>query len=334
MEVENHEILEYFPPWKLQDFGLGRGVNGTDPQPWVNKSTLQIRDIIRDDLLTNPKSTGRHQKTYNTNLIGTNEGGVVHHFVQEVTNIKDQKAKLDSSITVPNSPVSVGVGADLSRTLSTTQKAIGKKIINRTVSFTVNYTDVAEEKLSRLIVDSADWINKEFTTSCVQMIKGLEKSEVEKLFKEFVKRYRVTHYVSSISLGASRFTVLSESAYNKGASVSGEIGVEQVAQAKVSASYVEKNLKKSKNVQRVGVLSEDDMKVVKEAVVDVRMEPISSLFQIEVFRLTMQDVLKEFFCSKDFGKGTLIIIIEYRIHLYSLYKLIIYNNHVSFYNCN
>lgn len=294
--------MEYFPPWKLQDFGLGRGVNGTDPQPWVNKSTLQIRDIIREDLRIKSSSTDPPQRIFKTNLIGTNEGGVAQHFVQEVTNIKDQKAKLDSSITVPNSPVSVGVGAEFSRSLSTTQKSIGRRTINRTVSFTMNYNDAGQEQLSRLIVDSADWIEKDFTSSCVDMLKGLEISAVEKLFKGFVHRYRVTHYVSSISLGASKFTVQSESAYNKGASVSGEIGVQQVAQAKVSASYVENMIKKSKNVQRIGKLSEDG-RVEKEAVVDVKMEPISSLFQSEVFRMAMQSILKEFFHEKDFGKG-------------------------------
>ncbi len=37
---EDREIL--VSPWKLQELGVGRGVNGTDPRPWVNKSSLQI----------------------------------------------------------------------------------------------------------------------------------------------------------------------------------------------------------------------------------------------------------------------------------------------------
>ena len=299
---EEHEILEYFPPWKLQDFGLGRGINGTDPQPWVNKLTLQVRDIVREDLRAKSTSSEKPQKMFKSNLIGTNEGGVVHHFVQEVTNIKEQKAKLDTSITVPNSPVSVGIGAEMSRSLTTTQKAIGRRVINRTVSFTMEYNDAAEEQLARHIIECTGIGGKVVSGSFMETLEGLEKSVREEHFKRFVDRYRITHYVSSISLGASTFTVQSESEYNKLASVGGNIGVQQIAQAKVSTSYVEKMMKKSKNVQKVGKLRENGT-VEKEAVVDVKMEPISSLFQSDEFRRCMQSVLRAFFREKDYGKG-------------------------------
>ncbi len=298
---EEHEILEYFPPWKLQDFGLGRGVNGTDPQPWVNKLALQVRNIVREDMRAKSTSSEKPQNMFTCNLIGTNEGAVVHNFVQEVTNIKELKANLDTSVTVPNSPVSVGVGAELSRSLTTTQKAIGRRVINQTVSFTMECDAAAEEQLARHIIEAAD-IEKVASCSSMKTLKGLEISALEDLFKRFVYRYRVTHYVSSISLGASTFTVQSESEYNKLASVSGNVGVQQVAQAKVSASYIEKMMNKSKNVQKVGRLRED-WTVEKEAVVDVKMEPISSLFQSDAFRGCMQGVLTTFFREKDYGKG-------------------------------
>ncbi len=120
------EILEDFPPWKLQELGLGRGVDGTDPRPWVNKSSLQVRDII---------IFHSSDSSQNLQLISTNEGGMVHHFVQEVTSIKELKANLDTSISVPNSPVTVGVGIDHVRSLTKTRKAIGQRVLNRTVAF-------------------------------------------------------------------------------------------------------------------------------------------------------------------------------------------------------
>ncbi len=77
---EDREILEDFPPWKLRELGLGRGVNGMDPRPWVNKSSLQIRDIIMQPI---SNSTDSSQQLLKSSLIGTNESGMVHHFVHE-----------------------------------------------------------------------------------------------------------------------------------------------------------------------------------------------------------------------------------------------------------
>ncbi len=296
---EDREILEDFPPWKLQELGLGRGVNGTDPRPWVNKSSLQIRDIIMQPI---SNSTDSSQQLLKSSLIGTNEGGIVHHFVQEVTSIKELKAMLDTSISVPNSPVTVGVGADLIRSMTKTQKAIGQRVLNRTVTFKAEYQDNAENLLAKYILQNVG-VEKEDSETYLKKLRESSKLKAESYFKAFVDRYRITHYVSSITLGASYFTVQSESEYHKEAGIDGEIGFQQVAQIKVSAFYVSKLLKKSKNVHAIGKLGQNGT-VEKEAVVDVKIEPISSLFQSDEFRDCMQSVLDEFFHKKDYGKGT------------------------------
>ncbi len=119
------QILKNYKSWELHELGLGRGVNGTEPRPWVNKVSFQVREakMSEDDL-----SEG------DSNLLGTNKGGMLRDYVEEVTNVKDQSAKMDLSITVPKTPVSVGVGADLSRTWTNTQKAIGRRVLNTTIA--------------------------------------------------------------------------------------------------------------------------------------------------------------------------------------------------------
>ncbi len=79
--------------------------------------------------------------------------------------------------------------------------------------------------------------------------------------------------------------------------------MQQVAQIKASASYVSKLVKKSKNVHAIGKFGQNKTTVEKEAVVDVKMEPISSLFQSDELRCCMQKELDDFF-HKD-GKGAI-----------------------------
>ena len=317
------EILKDFPPWKLQELGLGRGVDGTDPRPWVNKSSLQVRDIIIQPIFRSSDSSQHLQ------LISTNEGGMVHHFVQEVTSIKELKAMLDTSISVPNSPVTVGVGIDHVRSLTKTRKAIGQRVLNRTVAFKAGYQNIAENLLFKYMLQNKDVEEKDSETYLKlpeQDAKGeSSKLKAESYFKAFVTRYRITHYVSSITLGASSFTVQSESEYHKEAGIDGDIGLQQVAQIKASASYVSKLVKKSKNVHAIGKFGQNKTTVEKEAVVDVKMEPISSLFQSDELRFCMQNVLDEIF-HKD-GKGAIysygctIVLFSIKILLFYLQRV-------------
>ncbi len=112
----------------MVDLGLGRGVDSTDPKPWTNKTAFQVRRV-----------------TIN-NIIGTEEGGSLQSYQREVASVQSQQCAVKSSITKPQAPVSIGVDAEHSRSFSTTRKAVGKKVINRTISFRADFEDAPQSR--------------------------------------------------------------------------------------------------------------------------------------------------------------------------------------------
>ncbi len=113
---------------RMVDLGLGRGVDATNPKPWINKSSFQVRRLTID------------------NVIGTEEGGSLQSYEREVSSVHTQQTDLKSSIVIPQAPVSIGVDAEHSRSFSTTRRAVGKKVINRTISFRADFEDAPQSR--------------------------------------------------------------------------------------------------------------------------------------------------------------------------------------------
>ena len=58
--------------------------------------------------------------------------------------VQTQQADLKASIAVPQAPFTIGVDAEHSRSVSTTRRAVGKKVINRTISFRADFEDLPQ----------------------------------------------------------------------------------------------------------------------------------------------------------------------------------------------
>ena len=111
---------------RMIDLGLGRGVDATLASPWSMKSSFQVRHITID------------------NIIGTEEGGALQAYEREISSVTTQQSTLKSSISVPQAPVAISLEGEFSRSSSSTRKAIGKQILNRTISFRADFEDVPQ----------------------------------------------------------------------------------------------------------------------------------------------------------------------------------------------
>jgi hypothetical protein len=109
----------------FQDLGLGRGVDATNPTPWLNKRPLQIREVYYDD------------------IIGTEEGNLYQGFVNEVESTQHFQTNLSASVPV-NQLVNLGIDSELSRSYSVSQKSVGRKITTRTISFRAPFDKICE----------------------------------------------------------------------------------------------------------------------------------------------------------------------------------------------
>ena len=108
---------------RFVDHGLGRGVDITKQTPWLCKSSFQVRPVLLE------------------NIIGTEEGGSLQNYEREIVSIQDQRGETKASITVPQSPVTIGVDAEQSRSHCCKRHSVGKKVINRTISFRADFHD-------------------------------------------------------------------------------------------------------------------------------------------------------------------------------------------------
>ena len=108
---------------RVIDLGLGRGVDATNPKPWLNKSSFQVRRVAIE------------------NVIGTEEGGALQSYEREVTSVQTNQTDLKASVAIPQSPVTIGVDAEQSRSVSSRRRAVGQKVTNRTISFRADFED-------------------------------------------------------------------------------------------------------------------------------------------------------------------------------------------------
>ena len=66
------------------------------------------------------------------------------HFFFFASSVQSQQSDLKASIVVPQAPFTIGVDAEHSRSVSTTRRAMGKKVINRTISFRADFKDLPQ----------------------------------------------------------------------------------------------------------------------------------------------------------------------------------------------
>ena len=228
---------------EFQDRGLGRGVDATNPTPWLNKRAIQVRKVFYED------------------IIGTEEGNLYQGFINEVESTRHFQTSLSASVPA-NRLVSLGIDSELSRSYSVSQKSVGRKIITRTLSFRANFDrpshedeeDEFEHRLSNWIVRESDVKKEEkrfreeqelgrrpsivakpnkLTEIEIKGSKGSAKrfspEECFELCYDFVSTFSVTHYVHSLELGASHYRVMSLEEYFTKFSNKAKLGAGQMA---------------------------------------------------------------------------------------------------------
>ena len=298
---------------RIIDLGLGRGLDATDLTPWLNKTSFQVRRVCFDE------------------LVGTDEGGALQSYANEINSVSTQQIKMKSSVTVPQSPVTIGVDAEMSRSSTSSRRSVGKKVINRTISYREDMDDlplkstgdstkdVAEKMVSNPHQGSvmppfeerlATWICKTLPKPCDEDATALghltdvidngtpeERAKIIDGCREFVSHFRITHYVSAIGLGAAEYIVMSSQQFQTKVSVEGKLGVDKIASNSVSSEVTSKRTNKSSNTRKIGCINPDGTVTRRsygEAVVGVKMQPVSRLVNKKFLQLSLQLALVEF----------------------------------------
>lgn len=354
---------------RLQDLGLGRGLDATNPKPWLNKSSFQVRKVRLD------------------NLIGTDEGGTVQSYEHEISSVQTQQANMKTSIVVPQSPVSIGTDGEMSRSVSTTRIAIGKKVVNRTISFRADFEDVPlshisdpetaressisiatmqrkqraifstsdydpeltfEERLAKWILQriqqhrDQEYIARKLGREChiskltkaatvigeidtknqpLDELANIIQSGGDKEMRvvvhacfDFIRHFRITHYVCAIEVGAAEYKVMTETNYRNEMGIAGSLGVDKVVDAALSGKLSFKRRTKSTDVKKIGMIQSNgkvERGTHEEAVVGIKILPIVNLVSLRVLHLALQKALLDFFETQSDKSGECLMLLAW-----------------------
>lgn len=322
---------------RLEDLGLGRGVDVTKPYPWQSKSSFQVRKIDTDC----------------KNIIGTEESGLREFYEEEVNSVLTQQFNTNLTIEEPSNSLAIGIGAEHSRSFAETRKAVGHKVMTRTASFQTDYRDDSfEEKLSEWILEhiatKQKWsLERDDLIELPRKELGTSKERLEmyltdvasKLAKDFspetrkssdraaekiayrrtwellqgcydyVEHVGITHYVHTIKLGAAQYEILTQETYDSKFTATPSFEVNKVAKAIVSASAgTSKNrTRKWKTVNSIGKIDPVNFTVKREApdeaVLEIELKPLHSLVHMRALQLALKWALERYIRRRESRKG-------------------------------
>ena len=275
------------------DYGLGLGVDATDPKPWTNKKSFRARHVTFE------------------NVLGIRDG-ILRGFNREVTSLRQFQSNLIAS--VPTSELlSMGIDVEGARGYSMHKRSIGKKIILRTITFKSKFEDICcghggidsddggapqeeegqpfEDRLTRFIEEHANG----------QSMESLSSEDLQGYCSKFVEDKSITHYVHGIELGACYYRTMSEQEYNTKFGAKTGLELDRIAELALKNDLRFGTHKFQSEVTRIGQIKkprrgrDENEKVEEEAVVGVTLMPISSLVVNSVkLRRAMEMALSRF----------------------------------------
>ena len=294
------------------DLGLGRGIDATNPKPWLNKTSFQVRRVVYDE------------------LIGTEEGGALNQYTNQVKSSVTLQKSMLSAVTQSKSPVKVEVDGEITRSLTAITKSFGRKVVNRTISYredcapktgrgeTVSDGDF-EARLWKWICEQVEFSVADPKHSVLESFDKLvnqapnsaeQRAKVIEACRAFVHVFRATHYVTAIELGAAEYAVevhadsedpdaaeqnssgtLSRRNSRRG---SGSTKGNRYKEPRESSSSAMSSFVTAK---RIGIMNDDGTVTRRshgEAVVAVKIQPVSRLIKQPFLKLALQLAMVNF----------------------------------------
>ena len=291
------------------DLGLGRGVDATNPKPWINRSEFQVQEATQ------------------CNVIGTEEGNLYRSFHDEIASSLHLQTSLSASIPA-NQLVSISVDGELSRDYSTSQISFGAKIVTRTISFLTGFENNDDENFSNFEKRLIRWIlnelgqvyHKDEIRGFYLFIYLMKEEILKELCYNFIKTFSVTHYVHSLELGASCYQVVSNSVHQTKISHNTMVSAQAMAAVSGGVEGVFEGRRFQKKYSSIGHMNstatnfEEQPKIehtrskilsrilsptverntIDEAVVGIKVEPVSSLVKNPYLREILQNALQQY----------------------------------------
>ena len=244
----------------LEELGLGVAVDITAKHPWARKSAFQAKLVLQAN-----------------DLIVTNESNQFLRTSQQVETYSEMQAGLESSFRPdPSKPISVNIAAEFHRSNTRSKTIKGTTILTRTIAFrardptTRRQNDKKEEFEKHLhtwlllqpeekkLVSCKNCGENPDPKSC-QCADCTYSAKTNHYCIDYLRELGgVTHYVSSITLGAKKYQIELNSTLFTSLSTATGITADAIASASVKTKSTKKVFQSSSKEQLIGKLPQHD----------------------------------------------------------------------------
>ena len=245
---------------KLQELGLGVAMDITQKHAWGKKSAFQAKEVkVKADLIV------------------INESNQFKKYHEVVESYSEVQTSLESSFRPsPNQPIDVSIAADFHRSLTNKKSMKGETVLTRTVAFRVKDPVTRATENEPFENQLHDWLKR---SGCIK--EGNSKTrlkdgspipetsripddgdgdrfmyytpETNHTCIDFLRALGgVTHYVSSITLGATRYQVETEKLLNITFSQSAGAHVDKFASTTVKSNRKKKKFVSHSKTEAIG----------------------------------------------------------------------------------
>ena len=292
----------------LHELGLGVAVDITAKHPWAKKSAFQAK--LASDA---------------SDLIVTNESNQFLRTSQQVETYSEMQASLESSFRPdPSKPINVNIAADFHRSNTRSKTIKGTTILTRTIAFRAR-----DPTTRRQLVKKEDFEKQLHTWLLLQQGKNLvtcQKCKVPNAesgpcadctYDPKTNHYcidylrelgGVTHYVSSITLGAKKYHIELNSTLFSSLSSSTGISADAIASASVKSKSTRKVFQSSSKEQLIGKIPQRDQarellkfRTKGEAVVQCSYHSLANLVSNPDLRKQLDLGIQEYIDSQKNG---------------------------------
>ena len=239
----------------LEELGLGVAIDITVKQPWARKSAFQAKSVLQAN-----------------DLIVTNESNQFLRTSQHVESYSEMQAGLESKFRPdPSKPISVNIAVDFHRNHTKSKTIKGTTVLTRTVAFRAKDPTTRrqdnEEKFERNL---HTWLRRQNLVSCkdcgtnpnIESCQCADYTYNPKTNHYCIDYLRelggVTHYVSSITLGAKKYQIELNSTLFTSLSTATGISADSIASASVKTKSTRKVFQSSSKEQLIGKLPQHD----------------------------------------------------------------------------
>lgn len=324
------ELMKY-----AVSLGLGRGLDATSKSPWTNKSSFQVRRVHHSIMETNeggvlssyqhelasiadmdelfqsslnPPETpiAIHVEADSNRCLNSSRQAIGRHVLTRTIGFQtDTEEKYSDGENPRHSKESHLVPRDPTEVVYNTQNSsltFEERVYQWLLHRIAHKCTTIGQRLD-LRTDDSNYADQ--LTKLLNSNKSLVRvdNEIKAGSKEIIQALRVTHYVSSIRLGATEYRIMSDGEYHRQLAQGGAFGLDTLAECamngygKQNQKEMAKMLSKMSNIRRLGVIGEGD-KVEKgsanEVVLSIQVQPITRLLRVPAVKLAFREAIEEY----------------------------------------